>query len=149
MYLAQTRNNMAVQTLTGATIKLFIGGVLYPECQSISLAIDYGEEPIYGVDSAFPQEIRQTRISVKGQVSGIRLKASGGIQSRNARSLIKDALHAPYVSIQIKDRAGDEILYFIPQAKIINESFSASAKGIVNVSFGFTGIIPQQSNDIS
>lgn len=139
----------AYQTISGATIKIFLGGVLYPEAQSVSYMIDYGEESIYGVDSGFPQEIRQTRVSVKGSVSGIRLKASGGIQSRNARTLIKDALHAPYISIQIKDRAGDEIILFVPQAKVTNESFSVSAKGVVSVSFNFSGIIPQGSNDIS
>jgi len=140
---------MAVQTISGANIKLFLGGVLYPEAQSISYNIDYGEDSIYGVDSGFAQEIRQTRVSVKGSVSGIRLKASGGIQSRNARTLIKESLQAPYVSIQIKDRSGDEIILFVPQAKITNESFSVSAKGIVSISFNFSGIIPQGSNDIS
>lgn len=140
---------MGVQTIVGANIKLFLGGVLYPEAQSISYNIDYGEDSIYGVDSGFPQEIRQTRVSVKGSVSGIRLKASGGIQSRNARTLIKESLQAPYVSIQIKDRSGDEIILFVPQAKITNESFSVSAKGIVSISFNFSGIIPQGSNDIS
>ena len=137
------------QTISGATVKIFLGGVLYPEAQSISYSIDYGEDPIYGVDSAFPQEIRQTRVSVKGSINGIRLKSSGGIQSRNARTLIKEALHAPYVSIQIKDRSSDEIILFVSQTKITNESFSVSAKGIVSVSFSFTGIIPMGSNDLS
>jgi hypothetical protein len=137
------------QTISGATVKIFLGGVLYPEAQSISYMIDYGEDAIYGVDSGFAQEIRQTRVSVKGSITGIRIKASGGIQSRNARTLIKEALHAPYVSIQIKDRSTDEIILFVAQTKITNESFSVSAKGIVSVSFNFTGIIPMGSNDLS
>jgi len=137
------------QTISGATVKIFLGGVLYPEAQSISYMIDYGEDSIYGVDSAFAQEIRQTRVSVKGSITGIRIKASGGIQSRNARTLIKEALHAPYVSIQIKDRSSDEVILFVAQTKITNESFSVSAKGIVSVSFNFSGIIPMGSNDLS
>jgi hypothetical protein len=137
------------QTITGSVVKLFIGGVLYPEAQSISLSIDYGEEPVYGIDSAFPQEIKQTRVSVQGQVSGIRLRASGGIQSRNARTLIKESLQAPYVSIQIRDRSTDEILYFIPQAKVTSQSMSVGVKGTMQLSFGFKGIIPLETNDIS
>jgi hypothetical protein len=137
------------QTISGATIKLFIGGVLYPEAQSISYTIDYGEEPIYGVDSSLPQEIRQTRISVQGQVSGIRLRASGGIQGRNARTLLKDSLQAPYVSIQIRERATDEILLFIPQAKVTNQSSTVSVKGLMQLSFGFKGIQPLETFDIS
>ena len=137
------------QTITGASVKLFIAGVLYPEAQSISWAIDYGEDAIYGVDSPFPQEIRQTRISVQGSVSGIRVKVSGGIQSRSALTLIKDSLQAPYVSIQIKDRSTDEVLLFVPQAKITNQSSSVSAKGILQLSFQFKGIIPYEANDLA
>jgi len=139
---------MSNQTLTGALIKLYIGGVLYPEAQSISYTIDYGESEIYGIDSAFPQEIRQTRVSVQGQVSGIRIKASGGIQSRNARTVIKESLQAPYVSIQIRDRSTDEIILFIPQAKVTSQSSSISVKSVVTLSFGFKGIIPLETNDI-
>jgi hypothetical protein len=137
------------QTISGASVKLFLSGVLYPEAQSLSYTIDYGEEPIYGVDCPFPQEIRQTRISVQGQVSGIRIRASGGIQSGKARTLISESLEAPYVSIQIKDRASDEILLFIPQAKIISQSTTVTAKGILQLSFSFKGIIPLETNDIS
>jgi hypothetical protein len=140
---------MPYQSISGAVVKIFIGGVLYPEAQAVSWNIDYGEEPLYGIDSPFPQEIRQTRISVQGQVSGIRLRASGGIQSRNARTLMSEALQAPYVSIQIKDRASDEVLLFLPQAKIISQSNSVSAKGVLQLSFGFKGIIPLEANDIS
>lgn len=140
---------MQSQTIVGAFVKIYIGGVLYPEAQSISWAIDYGEEPIYGVDSTFPQEIRQTRISVQGQVSGIRIKASGGIQSRNARTLIKESLQAPYVSIRIVDRSTDEILLFCPQAKVTNQSQSVQAKGVLQLSFGFKAIQPLETNDIT
>jgi hypothetical protein len=140
---------MPVLTVTGASVKIYIGGVLFPEAQSLSWAIDYGEDPIYGIDSPFPQEIRQTRISVQGQISGIRLRLSGGIQSRNARTLIKDSLQAPYTSIRIIDRATDEVLLFISQAKITNQSYTVSAKSIMQISFGFKGIIPLEANDLA
>lgn len=140
---------MSVLTVTGASVKLYIGGVLFPEAQGLSWAIDYGEEPIYGIDSPFPQEIRQTRISVQGQVSGIRLRLSGGIQSRNARTLIKNSLQAPYTSIRVVDRATDEVLLFVSQAKITNQSYSVSAKSIMQLSFGFKGIIPLEANDLA
>ena len=137
------------QTISGAMIKIYIGGVLYPEAQSVSFMIDYGEDPIYGIDSAFPQEIRQTRVSVQGKVTGIRIKNSGGIQSRNARTLIKESLLAPYTSIQIKDRLTDEVILFVSNAKVVNESFSVGIKGTAQVSFDFKGIIPLQPNDMA
>jgi hypothetical protein len=140
---------MQSQTIVGAFVKIYIGGVLYPEAQAVSWAIDYGEEAIYGVDSALPQEIRQTRISVQGQVNGIRLKLSGGIQSRNARTILRESLEAPYVSLRIVDRSTDEILLFVPQAKITNQSQSVSAKSVLQLSFGFKGITPLETNDIS
>ena len=135
--------------LKGSECKLLIGGKLYPEAQSVSYSIDYGETEIYGVDSIFPQEITTTRVSVQGSVSGIRLKLSGGLQGKDALTKINQKLFAPYVSIEIIERQSDTKLIFIPQCKITRESMQIDAKGIVKLSFTFKGIIPYNALDMN
>lgn len=135
--------------LQSAAIKLYINNSLYKEVQQISYVIDYGESSIYGIDSPHPQEITSTRTSVRGSISGIRLKYSGGIQAYNARPLITDILSSPYVSIRIQDRASGEDLIFIPQAKVNRQTTQIPLKGVVKVSFDFEGIIPFEPLDRS
>lgn len=135
------------RTVTGAHVKLYINGVVYNEVQQVSYTIDYGEEPIYGIDSVFPQEIKITRISVQGNVSGVRLGNSNGLQGENIRPGIRDSVFAPYISLRLYDRKTGEDIVFIPYAKVTNEKTDISAKGVVKLSFNFSGLQPQQPLD--
>jgi hypothetical protein len=135
-------------TLSGAAIKLYVSGILYPQAQSVTLTIDYGEEPIYGIDSALPQEIRQTRISIQGSVSGVRILTDSGLQTNGIIPILKNSLHAPYISIEIRERESDAVLYFIQGVKVTSESFRAVSKGKIELSFNFKGTMPYQPNDM-
>jgi hypothetical protein len=135
--------------LTGAHIKLFIGGTLYNEVQSISVNISYAETPIYGIDSSLPQEIVSGNISVDGQVTGVYVKQSNGLQGKNIMTKLKDKMSQSYVSLEIRDRATDDKVLFIPQIKISNEQYSIAAKSAIKYSFSFSGIMPLTSADYS
>lgn len=135
------------RTIAGAHIKLYINGSVYNEVRQVSYTIDYGEEPIYGIDSVFPQEIKITRISIQGTISGLRLANSNGLQGQNIRPGIRDSIFAPYISIRLFDRRTGEDVIFIPHARITNEKVDVSAKGIMTTSFSFTGLQPQQPLD--
>ena len=135
------------RTIAGAPIKLYINGSVYNEVRQVSYTIDYGEEPIYGIDSVFPQEIKITRISIQGTISGLRLANSNGLQGQNIRPGIRDSIFAPYISIRLFDRRTGEDVIFIPHARITNEKVDVSAKGIMTTSFSFTGLQPQQPLD--
>ena len=135
--------------LKGAEVKVYIGGKLYPEAQSLSWTIDYGETEIYGIDSQFPQEIAPTRLSVQGKIDGIRIKLSGGLQGYQARTRINEILQAPYTALRIKDRHSDIDLLWLPQMKVTNESYQIQAKGVVKLSFTFKGIVPYNEIDVN
>lgn len=128
--------------LTGALIKIYLNNKVYKEVRSFTLNVDYGENEIYGIDSPYPQEIAPTKISVKGSISGIRVKYSGGLQASNLRPLFTDLAASPYISIRVVDRSSGEDIVFIPQAKVIRESHTAPSKGVYTLSFDFAGIIP-------
>lgn len=135
--------------LTGAHIKLYINNKLYKAVQSINLNIDYGESEIYGIDSAYAQEIAPTKLSVRGSCNGIRIKYSGGLQAEEMRPLFTDLAASPYISIRIQDRESGEDILFIPNAKISNEKHSISTKSTYKLSFDFIGQIPLMALDRS
>lgn len=137
------------KVIKGSEIKLFIGGKLYAEVQSLSYTIDYSESEIYGIDSPYPQEIKTDKISCQGTINGVRIKLTGGLQGYNARPRINEILHNPYVSLEIRDRQTDTKLLWLPQMKVTSETFSVEAKGIVKLSFNFKGIVPYNEMDIS
>ena len=134
--------------LKGSEIKVFISGKLYKEVQSLSYTIDYGEQEIFGIDSQYAQEIAPSRVTVQGQISGVRVKTSGGLQGKSARPRITEILYAPYTSLRIQDRHSNLTLLWLPQMKVASETFSVEAKGVVKVSFSFKGSIPYQPIDL-
>jgi hypothetical protein len=138
---------MAQRVISGAHINLHINGTLYNEVQQLSYTIDYGEEPIYGIDSIFPQEIKITRVSIQGTISGVRIANSNGLQGQSIRPKITDSMYAPYISIRISDRRTGEQLMWIPNAQVTNEKFDVSAKGNAVLSFSFMGLQGQQPLD--
>lgn len=136
------------RTLKGADIKLYLNNKLYAVTQAVSWSIDYGEEAIYGIDSPYPAELAPTKISVSGTVSGLVLRMDGGLQGLGIRPLINQALQSPYISLRIQDRANQVDLLFIDRIKVGRESFSTQAKGLAQVNFTFTGILPLQALDM-
>ena len=131
---------MQTVTLTGSQIKIYINGAVYGPAQSISFAVDRGESEIYGIDSPFPQEIAATKIASSGQIQGLRIGGSGGLQAKGILSKLKDVLSSPYITIRITDRKTGEDIAFCPQAKVTNESHSVAAKGRYSLSFSFKAV---------
>lgn len=128
--------------LTGANIKLYVNNKVYKEVQSVSLSVDYGENEIYGIDSMYAQEIAPTKITVRGNVQGIRVKMSGGLQAKNIRPLFQDVAASSYISIRIQDRLTGEDIVFIPNAKVTRESHVMATRATYKLSFEFIGQIP-------
>jgi hypothetical protein len=127
--------------LTGAHIRLYVNNKLYKEVQSVGLNMDYGETEIYGIDSAYPQEIAPGKTMVRGSVNGIRIKYSGGLQAAALRPLFTDIAASPYVSIRIQDRQTGEDIVFIPNAKVTRENHMIATKSTYKLNFEFVGQI--------
>lgn len=134
--------------LRGSDIKVYLAGTLYNETQGLSINVNYGENEIYGVDVIYPQEIATTRVSVQGQIRGIRVKLSGGLQGYGIRLRMRDILKTPYISLRVKDRHSGKSIFYIPNLKITGEQMNAVAKGVVMFSFSFKGIVPLQELDL-
>lgn len=135
--------------LTGPHIKLYINNQVYKTVQSVSITVDYGEQPIYGIDALHAQEIAPTHLSVSGSVQGLRVKNSGGLQAQNIRPLFIDMMASPYISIRIQDRSTGEDILYIPQAKVSQESHTMATKTTYKMNFNFVGQIPYFALDRS
>lgn len=133
---------MPQKILVGAHIKMYINNKPYKVTQNVTLSVDYGENEIYGIDASYPQEIAPGRVSVKGNVQGLRIKYSGGLQADSIRPLFTDIMASPYISIRIQDRSTGEDILFIPNAKVVKEDHMIPAKGSYKLNFQFTGQIP-------
>lgn len=133
---------MIPQTLTGALIKLYINNRLFKTVQSLTWTVSYNEDPTYGIDSAYPQEISTTKISVTGSVQGIRLKLSGGLQAHDIRPLFTDVNASPYISIRVQDRQSGEDIFYVPNAKVTRETHVVATKSTYKLNFDFIGQIP-------
>jgi hypothetical protein len=128
--------------LVGPNIILRINNVPYHVAQTVSFSVDYGEEEIRGIDTPWAQEIASNKASVKGSISGVRVKLSGGLQAISARPLWIDMAASPYISIRITDRATGEDILYIQEAKVTNESHTISTKSTYKLNFSFTGKVP-------
>jgi len=135
--------------ITGAQITIFWNNQLYKEVADVSFGIDYGEEEIFGIDSAYSQEIAGGKVTVSGNVSGFRIKNSGGLQAKNLRPLFTDVSANPYVSLRVTDRSTSEDILFIPQCKVVSENHSIPATGTYKLNFSFKGMIPLMALDRS
>ncbi len=133
--------------LKGASVRVYINERPYNPCQSVQFTVDYGETPIYGIDTPLAQEIATGRITVSGSIQGLRLQNNSSLKENSAITAIKDFLLTPYASIRIQDRQTGEDIIYIPQAKIRNQTTNIVAKGIVKVNFNFIGIMPLEASD--
>ncbi len=140
-----------ILTITGADVKVYINNKVYPYIKSINIKIDYGEVENKGIDSPFPQEIASTGITIRGSVTGMRVKLSGGLQAMNMRplNLAADIAANPYISIRIQDRSTSEDILFIPNAKVSSENHTVAIKQSYQLNFDFVGMVPQFALDRS
>lgn len=128
--------------LAGAHIKLYMNNKVYKVAQNVTFTVDYDERGIHGIDAMYAQEIASNKITVSGNVNGLRVKQSGGLQAEELRPLFQDAAAAPYVSLRIQDRSTGEDIIFIPNCKVSNEGHTAAVKGTYKLNFSFVGQIP-------
>lgn len=136
-------------SLKASDVILYLNSKKYNVTQSVSWTIDYQEEPIFGIDSFYPQELAPIKTTINGNVSGFVMRMDGGLQGLGIRPLLHQALQSPYISIRIEDRANKVDLLFIDKAKVTKESITSTAKGLVTINFSFTGIIPLQTLDMA
>jgi hypothetical protein len=143
---------MAQQSIivTAALCRFYINGKIYGVTQDVSVNVDVGAYPVYGINSPYPQEIATGgQNSVKGTAHVVRTRNSGGLQATGAVQLFSNLGSTNYSSLRLEDRSTGETLWSIPKAQILNIKESVSKKGLYNISFDFIGQILFYPLDLS
>lgn len=142
---------MAQQSLlvTGALCRLYLNNKIFTVTQSISIELDQGTYPVYGINSPDAQELATGQRSIRGTVKGVRVKQSGGLQGSNAIPLFSDLAAGSMISLRLEDRSTNETLFSIPKCRIVRITESVQAKGLYLISFDFVGILLHYPLDLS
>ncbi len=135
--------------IVGSKINLYVNNTLYKECDSVTFTIDTDIDEIMGIDSMYSQELAPNKVKVSGQVRGMRLKLSGGLQAKNIKPLWTDVAQGAYISIRIEDRQTQEQIFSCFNAMCTSESHSIPAKGIYRLDFSWVGMVPLMALDRS
>ena len=136
--------------ISSGLTRLYINNRIFTTTQTVSMENQTGEYEIFGINSPYPQEIAGGgQRTVRGSVSGVRTKNSGGLQGSNALPLFSDVAASNFISLRLEDRSSGETLWSIPKAKISNVNESISIKGVYKISFQFIGQILFYPLDLS
>lgn len=127
-------------TLTGAALKLYINGTPFGVATGIQYTSSQGRKTIGGLDQLTPIEIAPGVDRITGQITCVRKRLDGGLEGRGVASRAEDRLLEKYISIVLVDRLTDRIVFRCDNAVIDNQTWNVQAKGIVEITFNFTGI---------
>lgn len=141
---------MAVpMTIPGARINLYVNNTLYKQCDSVSFTVETEINEIMGIDSMYCQELGPNKIKVSGQVRGMYLRLSNGLQAKSIKPLWTDVAQGAYISIRIEDRLTQEPIFSCFNAMCTSENHTIPAKGIYRLDFSWVGMVPLMALDIS
>lgn len=132
---------MQQEVLNGAAIRISINGRVVGFATGVSFTRNQGMDAIYEVDNPFPAEIRPTRYSVVGSLTGIRTRGSEGLDGAGIinTASINSFFSQSYCVLEIVDRATSIVLYKIHNVMFDNDSWSINARSLVTFNARFTG----------
>jgi len=136
--------------ISSGLTRLYINNKILTTTQTVSMENQTGEYEIWGINAPYPQEIAGGgQRSVRGTISGVRTKNSGGLQGVGAIPLFSDVAASNYVSLRLEDRSTGETLWSIPKCKLSNVQETISIKGTYKITFQFIGQILFYPLDLS
>jgi len=130
---------MRSKTLRGLDLVVYINGKPWAFADSLEWSIDYGGDPIYGVDVLTPFEIPTTRALVSGSLHFFRQHNTAGPEGAGMIPTQDDLPRERYFYLQVTDRQNGTPYLEIPRCKLRTQSGSARAKGIVEGVVTFVG----------
>jgi len=126
--------------VSGARTIIKINGQLAAFAFSVSWNIRTEQDEIWQIDDWTPYEIAPKRITVDGTIGGFYLPFKGSpTKSKIMPNLLSFMFHK-YITIQVKDRTTDALLFQTNKAVITGYSNNTSAEGLSNISLTFKAI---------
>jgi hypothetical protein len=127
---------------TGAGVKLLINGIVVGFATGISFTRGINTKEIYGIDSPLPQEIIATTYSVRGTLTGLRVRDSGGLDGYGIMDIsdLSRYFNFKYSTIEVVDRATSKTIYTIQKCVFDQDSWNIQARAPITFSANFKGV---------
>ena len=103
--------------VTGARTILRINGKLFGQALGVSWKIETLQDEIRTIDEYMVHEYAPKMIRVSGTITGLKIPGKGASATK-IQSDIASFLFHRYISIEVRDSATDELLFFAPKAVI-------------------------------
>jgi hypothetical protein len=126
---------------TGPGVKLLINGIVVGFATGINFTRSINTKEIYGIDSPLPQEIVATTYSVRGNLTGLRIRDSGGLDGYGIMDIsdISRYFNFKYSTIEVVDRATSKTIYTIQKCVFDSDTWNITARAPITFSASFKG----------
>jgi hypothetical protein len=128
------------KSMTGAEVKVYINGRIYPYIVSIRWTGSYGRQEIMAIDQNEPAELAPGSTSISGTFDVVRIRNSGGLQGAGIAAPEDKLLLERYFSLVVVDRVSDTTLLKIDNGSVSDESWSVPSRGTITGSVSFKGL---------
>lgn len=130
----------AATTMTAANVKVVFNNKIVGFCTDLSWSINYGNKPIYTIDSIIPAEIMPTMYTVNFTLNGTRI-LSNNFEDMGLANYPGFNLDAPYMSLAITERLSGKPILNIKAGTVNTIDTSISAKGLATFNMSGTGFV--------
>ncbi len=128
------------QVIRGLDLVLYINGRAYGVATGISWEDTKGAQARYGIDQQRPFEILTTQTAVRGTIECLRKHDDAGVEGAGIVPEPNELSRARYFFLQLVDRLTDTVIFQIPKAALVSQSWRVQARGVLTGSFSFEGI---------
>lgn len=133
------------RTVVAANVKVILNGSVVGFCTEASWSIDYGNRPIYTIDSIVPAEIAPGPYRCTFNLSGTRLLQTS-LEDSGLALYPGTNISAPYFTLAILERNSGNLLLNIKACTLDSVQNSVAAKGMMVVNMAGTGFVALSSS---
>lgn len=126
--------------LTGAHVLLYINGRQVGRVTSFVWSPRRTVRRIQGIDTLLASELAPGPVSVSGQIGLIRTRRDGGAEGAGLMAPPPDLTREQYVSLLLKDRIADTVIFRADQCMVDSQSWRSETKNIISGTVTFEGI---------
>lgn len=131
---------MRSKTLRGLDLIVYVNAKPWSFADDLNWDIDYGGEPIYGVDSLFPFEITTTRGLISATIHYWRQHNTAGAEGAGMIPIQQDLPRERYFYLQVVDRQTGATYLEIPMCKLRRQTGSGKARSPVEGTLALSGL---------
>jgi len=124
---------------SGARVKLSINGELVGFAFGVSWNVSTTVSEIRSIDDYLPQELAPKHVSVTGTLSMLHIPGEGPSISAH-QSNVLNFLHQKYITIEVRDSATDNLLFFTNKAMVISRAETIQAEQLGTIQLEWRAI---------